>query len=152
MKKFILHKNPDDRQRVQANAIRCIQELPQEHAHVIEIKRHVKTRSQAQNATLWGVVYPPIMGAMGLRGERDREELHEYWCGEYFGWVEYEIMGKRKQRPRRTTTTNEDGRRDVLSVPDFMDFVEFIQQRSAEHGIHVPDPDPMHRQHTEPGE
>ena len=100
-------------------------------------------RSDLQNRALWGVAYPPIMEAMGLRGEADREEIHEYFCGEYWGWIEYEILGKRKQRPRRTTTKNELGQRDVIGKLLMAEFYNFIQQRAAENGIYVPDPDPM---------
>lgn len=99
-------------------------------------------RSDPQNHALWGVAYPPIMEHMGLRGEREKEELHEFWCGAYFGWTVYEIMGQQKKRPRRTTTTDEQGHRQVMSTVEFMEFYAFIQQKSAEYGVDVPDPDP----------
>lgn len=109
----------------------------------VQIEEAKPPRSDLQNRALWGVAYPPIMEAMGLRGEKEREEIHEYFCGEYWGWVEYQILGKRKQRPRRTTTRNELGKREVIPKLLFADFYGFVQQRAAAHGIYVPDPDPM---------
>ena len=114
----------------------------------IEARPYRKDRSAEQNAALWGVAYPPIMEATGLRGEKDKEELHEYMCGEYFGWVEYSILGKRKVRPRRTTTTNEDGNRDLLDTVVMADFYGFVQQRAAENGIYVPDPERISDEQT----
>ena len=138
MKTFILH--PDQtRDRIRANLFAEIDALPQKRFKV-QISEDRRQRSQRQNATLWGVIYPPIMEHMGLRGEKDKEDLHEFWCGEYFGWRKTEIMGRETQRPIRTTTTNEDGRRDTLSTGGFMDFCEFIKQRMSDYGIQIPDP------------
>ena len=127
-----------------ANAVSFIQSLPKDGSMEVEIRPRKKPRSQNQNAALWGVAYPPIMEAMGLRGEKEREEIHEYFCGEYFGWVEYQILDKRKVRPKRTTTKNEDGKRDILTKMDMSDFFAFVQQRAADNGIYVPDPDPLY--------
>lgn len=129
---------------VRGNCISYIGMLPDDKPVTVEVKPLKSSRSLAQNAALFGCAYPPIMQHMGLRGERDREDLHQFWMMEYFGTVEVDIMGKRKVRPRRTTTTNEEGKRDVIDKATFADFYSFIQQRSAEYGIIVPDPDPMH--------
>lgn len=88
---------------------------------------------------MWGVAYKAIREASG----NDLDDMHEWACGEYFGWVEREMFGLRKKRPRRTTTTDEHGRRNVLSTVEFMDFYSFIQRRMAEYGIYVPDPGEM---------
>jgi hypothetical protein len=84
------------------------------------------------------------MEHIGLRGDKEKEELHEFYCGEYFGWKEYEIMGKKKSKPVRTTTTDEDGNRDVVDKSVMYDFYSFIQHQAAMtgKGIFVPDPDP----------
>jgi len=131
-------------EQVQGNAIQYIYGLDKSRQWTVEIKQARNTRSLAQNNTLFGVLYPPLMEFIGLRGRREAEELHEYFCIEYFGAHEYEIMGRRKVRPRRTTTTNEDGKREVLSTAQFMDFCEFVYQRAAEQGCILPEPDPMH--------
>lgn len=130
-----------------ANALRFLQALPlavngRPKRWKVMISEYHPQRSDEQNAALWAVAYPPLMAHMGLRGEKEREELHEYFCGEYFGWVQYEILGKRKQRPRRTTTRDENGKRDVIPKLEFAEFYNFIQARAAQHGVFVPDPDP----------
>jgi|GEM_PF-2026696 len=95
-------------------------------------------RSDEQNAALFGVAYPPIMEHTGYR----KEELHEVFCRAYFGEVEHEIARRKITRPKRTTTTDELGRRDVINKLDFASFYSFVQQVAAEHwGVIVPDPE-----------
>lgn len=108
----------------------------------VTVKLWVPPRSDAQNHALWGVAYPPLMAHMGLRGSKEKDELHEYFCGEFFGWHHYELLGQKKQRPKRTTTTNEQGKRQVIGKALMGEFYAFIQQRAAENGVFVPDPDP----------
>lgn len=98
-----------------------------------------KERSPQQNKALWGCAYETLRQATG----NDKEDLHEYFCGEYFGWDVNEVMRQKKKKPKRTTTTDYDGHRDVISTVHLQDFYAFIQQRSAEQGVFVPDPDPM---------
>lgn len=103
-----------------------------------------KERSDPQNRALWGCAYKTLRDATG----NDPDDLHTYFCGEYFGWVEYEVMGATRKRPRRSTTKDENGKRDVISILALQDFYAFIQQRSAETvGVYVPDPDPMWWEH-----
>lgn len=132
-----------DEQR-RSNAAYYLANLPADGKYEVEFRPKKKPRTDKQNRALWAVAYPPIMSAMGMRGEADRLELHEYFCGEYFGWVEYQVMDKRKVRPRRTTTRNEDGKKENVPTEVMADFYNFIQQRAADQGIYVPDPDPMY--------
>ena len=104
------------------------------------VKRYRKARSDQQNNYLWGVCYETIMDSGMLEGWT-KKDLHEFFCGEHFGWQEFYGFGRRKIKPVRTTTRNSDGRRDVLSTTEFMDFVAFIQQFMAEKGVFIPDPD-----------
>lgn len=98
-----------------------------------------KERSDLQNRALWGVAYKALHQATG----NDPEDLHDYFCGEYFGWVEHRVMGKRRLRPKRSTTRDENGKRDVISTLHLQDYYAFIQQRAAETvAVFVPDPDP----------
>lgn len=108
---------------------------------VVTVKEQRNSRSNQQNNALWGVAYPPLVQATG----NDAAILHEYFCGEFFGWVEREVFGRRKLTPRRTTTTDENGKRDVMAMPDFADFYDFVQRRGAENGVWIPDPDPAWR-------
>lgn len=105
-----------------------------------------KERSNQQNKALWGCAYEHIRKATG----NDKEHLHDYFCGEYFGWEIRDVMGMKKKVPKRTTTTDYDGERDVITTLQLKDFYAFIQQRAAEFdGIDVPDPDPMWFMHEE---
>lgn len=105
---------------------------------VVNVKKKTKERSDPQNKALWGCAYDYLRKATG----NDKEDLHDYFCGEFFGWKEYEVMGKRKLKPVRTTTTNEAGKRDVISTEELSEFYAFIQQHAAQGGHYVPDPDP----------
>lgn len=105
-----------------------------------------KERSDLQNRALWGCAYKTLREATG----NDIEDLHTYFCGEFFGWTEYEVMGSKRKRPTRTTTKDADGKRDVITTLQLSEFYQFIQIRSAETvGVHVPDPDPMWWSHRE---
>jgi hypothetical protein len=84
------------------------------------------------------------MEFMGLRGEEEKNELHRFWCGEYFGWTEGGALRDRK--PVRSTTKNEQGQRDEISVDTALDFYGFIQKRAADQGVFVPDPHPFWRE------
>lgn len=107
----------------------------------IEVAR--KSRTDDQNNALWGCAYKFLREETG----NDPQDMHDYFCGEYFGWVDRNIFGKRKRKPRRTTTTDGNGNRDVLSTFEFADFYSFIQQRMAEElGLNVPDPNPHWRE------
>lgn len=105
-----------------------------------------KERSDLQNRALWGCAYKTLRDATG----NDPEDLHAYFCGEFFSWVEYEVMGQKRKRPFRTTTKDENGKRDVISTTQLSDFYSFIQTRAAETvQVYVPDPDPRWFLHQE---
>lgn len=106
-----------------------------------EVGIYTKPRTDRQRKALFAAAYKPIMERMGLRGERDKDDLHAFWCGEYWGW-----HPELRNKPLRTTTRNERGERDVISTAEALDFYEFVQQRAAERGIDVPDPDPFWRE------
>lgn len=110
--------------------------LPSIRKWRVTVKLYRKQRSNEQNNALWGVAYPAIREATG----NDPDDLHTYFCGEYFGWVEVSVLNQVKRKPRRTTTRDENGKRDVISTADFADFYLFIQQRCAENGLYIPDP------------
>lgn len=138
--KFVLRSGDANRSFVLSNATTFIAQLGVDKSWSIEIKQYRKERSDDQNRALWGVAYPALKKATG----QSVNDWHEYMLGEYFGWVDYTIFGKRKLRPARTTTTGFRGEPDKLSTTDFSDYYEFIQRRARENGVHVPDPDPLH--------
>ena len=56
------------------------------------------------------------------------EELHRDACGEFFGWEQTELFGRKETAPVRTTTTP-----DVLDTKQFADFMTFVEARYVEH-------------------
>lgn len=132
--KFIIRKGAS---AIKLNAIKEIEGLPYDKDWQIEISPYSESRSGAQNRSLFGVIYPQLMEFMGLSGERDKEDLHEYLCCEYFGSVEKEIMGKAIYRPKRTTTRDETGKRATLSKLEFSNFIDWIVRKGAEYGCQI---------------
>jgi hypothetical protein len=104
--------------------------LPLQTAWRIEVHEHKSTRTPAQNAYLWGVVYPTILEAGELKGW-EPDDLHEYLLGEHFGWEIIEGLGKRRMRPIR--------RSSKLDKQEFSDYIDFIQRKMAQFGIFIPD-------------
>lgn len=136
MSTFVLHANHPGRPAVLANAQAFLAKLnPLKHWQV-EVKPYSKPRSCEANAYLWGVVYPTIVRE--LSGTAD--DWHELFCLEYFGERSIELGQARIVKPKRTTTTDEAGKRDVLPSGEFWRFVEFVCSRAAEGGVYVPQP------------
>lgn len=137
---FILHKGHPDRELVKGNAQAFLDRLPESHSWRVTVERYVKTRTDPQNHALFGVAYPPLVEATG----HTKDELHEAFCRRFFGTVERDVCGQRITRPLRTTTTDENGRRNVIDAGAFSDFYAMVQQVGSEAGVFVPDPDPLH--------
>lgn len=107
----------------------------------VTIEEAKAERSDLQRRSLFGCAYKALMAQMGLSGESEKNDLHEFLCGEFWGWREKNIMGQIHRYPIRTTTRGEDGKRDVISVREQLDFYAWIQRRAAENGYDVPDPE-----------
>ena len=97
------------------------------------------SRSGQQNRYLFGVCYPPIAEAMGY----DVEDIHEYMLGRHFGWVEKRVPKTPKNpegvesRPFRTTTTDENGKRKLLTKAEFSAFVDTVHRIAAGAGVFI---------------
>lgn len=112
--------------------------LPETREFDVEVKQFRNTRSVQQCRYLNGVAYRLLSEATGY----ERDDISEYMCGEYFGWKKKRKPGKKiVDVPVRTTTTNESGKRSVMSTTDFMDYVAYVQRFAADKGIYIPDPD-----------
>ena len=138
---YFIWKEPDEnRLNVLRNCWEFIKSLDPRYSWVITIKRYVKTRSVPQCRWLNGVAYKLI----AERWAFDRDDVSEYLCGEFFGWVDMPKPPNRTEpRPFRTTTTNECGEYDVISRAEFDDYKEFVQRWAAEKlGLVIPDPVP----------
>jgi hypothetical protein len=91
-------------------------------------------RTLPQNAYLWAAVYAPLVERCGF----SPEEWHEFFCGEFFGWLHnVKPSGESVSVPKRTTTKNEHGKRDVLKGKAFADFVTFVESECAKRGVFV---------------
>ena len=56
------------------------------------------------------------------------------------GFVSGSFSSQRIKRPRRTTTTDENGKRSVLPTVEFMAVSDFVIQKAAEQGVYIPAP------------
>lgn len=102
-------------------------------------------RTHAHNAYLFGVAYPPIVEATGFEvgGDGRSGGLHEFCCGEHFGWVDRPVPKTPRNPagiesvPFRTTTRDENGRRNVVDTATFCAFVETVGRIAAEAGVFI---------------
>lgn len=137
---------PENRERIADNLRAFVMTAFPGKRIRVTIERWRKDRSGDQNAYLFGVAYKALCDATGY----DANAIHEFMLGDYFGWVDKRVPKSPKfpegieRVPRRTTTRDENGKRNVLSTVDFADYVSHVQQFGAEHGIFIPDPDPFH--------
>lgn len=130
---FILEQGPRNFVRI----VEFLSSLDLKKRWQVTIAPVKKERSDQQNRALWGCAYEHLRRQTG----NDKQDLHDYFCGERWGWDVKQIMGMKRKAPKRSTTTGYNGERDVISTLELQDFYSFIQQRSAEHGFDVPDPD-----------
>lgn len=145
MKPIVLPKGK--RARVVELAQLAIANLDPEESWRITAEPVRAQRSHSQNAYLWAVPYKLISEATGY----EVEEVHEYMLGRFFGWKDKKVPKTPRNPtgvesvPVRTTTTDEHGKRSVLSIDQFSEYVAFIQRFGAvKLGLVIPDPDPMH--------
>jgi hypothetical protein len=129
---------PERRNQIIENFTRELLATDPKKPWEITLKPYKKSRSDEQNAALWGVAYPPLVAHTGFTAE----EIHEVMCIGYFGPVHRNIMGEEVVKPIRTTTRGYHGDRDVLPAAEFAAFYEYVQRRGAEAGVDIPDPEP----------
>lgn len=140
---FILRHNPDMRATVRESLRVYLDSLPSEKEWRVEVSKETVKRTPKQLSSLFGVAYKSIMEQTGLEGARQKEQLHRNMCGEFFGWRSDPVLG---QMPARTTTTNEAGEREEISIDTAMHMYAFIQRFMLEFDVTVPEPDPMYQQ------
>jgi hypothetical protein len=114
-------------------AIRMVQGLSPGKTWAIEVTEWKKPRTNQQNAFLWGVAYPAILegGGEALAGWT-RDDLHEYFLGECFGWETLEGFGRKRMRPLK--------RSSALTKQEFSDYLNFLEGRCMDMGIVIPEP------------
>lgn len=141
-----------NRKHALPKAIALLESLDEEAAWKLTIEPVKRERSESQNAYLWAVPNKMISEVTGY----EAEEVHEYLCGQYWGWKDKRVPKTPRNPegvesvPIRTTTRNEQGKRDVLKAKDFSDYVDFVQRFAAKKlGLLIPDPDPAYALHRD---
>jgi hypothetical protein len=109
----------------------------------VTVKRWQKERTEPQNNYLFGVCYPVIGQAMGYA----KADLHEWVCGTFFGWTERKVPKTPhnpsgwESVPSRTTTTDENGNRDVIDPETFGRLLETVVfPAAARIDVVIPEP------------
>lgn len=127
MNKFIIRERDALRRE---NARRAIDALDPSKEWVVEIKQYRRKRSLDQNAFFWGVPIKILSEHTG----HSPDDLKEYLLGEWSGWTEYEIEGRKFSKPAIPSTTK-------LDTLQFTRFLEFIEMWAASKlGISIPRP------------
>ena len=99
----------------------------------VEVTEWRRPRTNQQNKFLWGVVYPSIIegGGEALRGW-NRDDLHDYFLGECFGWETLEGFGRKRMRPLK--------RSSALNKQEFSEYLLFLDTKGMDMGIVIPEP------------
>lgn len=135
---FTLPPSLADRDRIAANLLAFVKSCTPGKAVRVTVQPIRKERSSQQCRYLNGVAYKLLGDATGY----ERDDISEYLCGAFFGWKDKRVPGQRVvQVPIRTTTTDADGKRAVLSKQEFAEYVDFVQRFGAKHGVFIPDPE-----------
>ncbi len=97
------------------------QELPLD----VTVAPYRKERSTPANNRLW-----LLHGKAAEVAGDSPQGMHDDCCCDYFGYTEVKMpSGYMKRKPKRTTTKNEQGERDVLKGDPFNKFMTWVEQR-----------------------
>jgi len=119
---------------IRANMLRWLRDsLPAEKSWRISVAPFANTRTNLQNRYLWAA-NKAIGDAIGFGAD----DVHVYLLGSKYGWRERELPGGRfEQIPVRTTTTDENGKRAVMSRAVFADYADYVLRYAANLGVFV---------------
>lgn len=150
MTAFVLHPvraDPIERSRAIGRVVEALEELSHDKTWRVEVEQQKSRRSDDQNAYYWGVVVEMISQAAGY----EAAEVHEFLCGTRWGWKDKRVPKTPRNPdgiesvPMRTTTTK-GGKRAVLPVMEFAEFIEFARRFAADKlSLYIPDPDPAYK-------
>jgi hypothetical protein len=71
------------------------------------------------------------------------DDIHTFMAGAHFGWVDRPVPKTPRNPegiasfPFRTTTRNEHGKRNVLSVAEFAAFIATVERIAAQTGVFI---------------
>ena len=155
MNSFILKRVPEGdiaRSHDIGRVVHALEALPEGKTWRVSVEEAKSKRSNDANAYYWGVVVEMISEATGY----EPEEIHEYLCGARWGWKDKRVPKTPRNPegvesvPVRTTTTDKDGKRSVLAIMQFQEFVEFARRFAAvKLNLMIPDPDKAWKLHQE---
>lgn len=138
--KFVMRAKDQDHERFRANALLAIGALDLNAGDwQVEIGPFEEPMTASQRGAIFGLAYVVVTDHTGFT----KDEVHEFFLGEYFGWVEVDFLGKKVNKPARTLTTDFDGKRHKLTKRETADYFTFIQNYCGHKGITIPDPDPL---------
>ena len=106
-------------------------QMTPEKPHVVTIERKRNTRTLEQNAYLWGVVYKTLSDQFFAEHGWDKDDIHDYFLGECFGWQKLSGVSRPRVKPVHSSKN--------LPKQDFSDYIAFIQRWAAQNGIVIPD-------------
>lgn len=109
-----------------ARLVSRLKVLP-EHSWDVTIKPHKAKRTSDQNSLLWALYADALKLGGETLGGWTKDDIHEYMLGEHFGWDVCRAFDTPRKKPKH--------RSSKLNKQEFSDFVEFVVQRFAEHGI-----------------
>jgi len=115
---------------------RAVELLPLDRSWEVVVRPRKSKRSDAQNAALFGYAYKLLSEFTGYTVP----EIHDVMLRSYFGEMSKDVMGREIVKPYRTTTTDHEGKRAVLSKAEFADYFSHVQREAAQMGCVIPDP------------
>ena len=92
----------------------------------VTIKQWREKRSNAQLAYFYAGIVHPVCEITG----NDQQDIHDFICGEYWGWESRKIMGQVKKKPIRTLTSPEPA-----TVEEMVNLCEWAVMRFSHEGI-----------------
>ena len=112
-------------------AVNEIAALPLDKKWRVEISPYRRQRTEEQMGYYHGVVVRSFCDATG----HDHEEMHEFLCGECWGWNEKQIMKTTVRRPLKTLTYPKR-----INTAEMTHFIDWCLAFGARHGIQIPGP------------
>jgi hypothetical protein len=133
---------PKDRDRDIERVVRLLRDYCLGKPINVRVSIARPERTPDQLKYLWGVAIDMLSRHAGY----EKDDVHEYLCGQFWGWKPKRVPGgETVDVPIRTTTKDENGECDVIDGKTFWDYVEFVQRVGARQGVIIPDPDPNYK-------
>jgi hypothetical protein len=84
-------------------------------------------RTSPQNDLMWSLYAEALRKGGEALGGWDKDDIHEYMLGEYYGWNKCTAFGRTRLKPKKRSSTR--------SKAEHSDYLEFVVRKFAEHGI-----------------